>query len=66
MTGAPQDLPVRLLAYGLMPNHWHLAAWPNGDDDLSLFTGRPTLTHTRRSHAHDQNVGPELLYQGRF
>ena len=24
-------VPVRLLAYCLMPNHWHLLLWPAGD-----------------------------------
>src|SRR5438034_893562 len=27
--------PMRLLAYCLMPNHWHLLLWPRGDGDLS-------------------------------
>ena len=28
---------MRLLAYCVMPNHFHLVIWPRGDGDLSLF-----------------------------
>jgi putative transposase len=56
----------RLLAYCLMPNHWHLVAWPEKDGVLSRFVGWVTLTHTRRHHAHRHTVGTGHLYQGRF
>ncbi len=26
--------PTRILAYCLMPNHWHLVLWPRRDDEL--------------------------------
>jgi putative transposase len=29
--------PMRLLAYCLMPNHFHLALWPLGDGALSRW-----------------------------
>ncbi len=57
---------VRLLAYCLMPNHWHLVLWPRNDGELSDFMHWLTLTHTQRWHAHYQNVGEGHLYQGRF
>ncbi len=28
---------VRLLTFRLIPNHWHLAPWPQVDGDLSRF-----------------------------
>ena len=28
---------MRLLAYCLMPNHWHLVLWPRRDGELSDF-----------------------------
>ena len=28
---------MRLIAYCLMPNHFHLALWPHEDDDLSRW-----------------------------
>jgi len=57
---------MRLLAYCLMPNHWHLVLWPKREGELSDFGHYLTLTHTQRWHAHYQNVGTGHLYQGRF
>ena len=57
---------MRLLAYCLMPNHWHLLLWPRRDGELSDFGHWLALTHTQRWHAHYRNVGLGLLYQGRF
>lgn len=57
---------TRLLAYCLMPNHWHLVLWPRDDGELSRFTGWLTLTHTQRWHAHRHSTGSGHLYQGRF
>jgi putative transposase len=31
---AGQRVDMRLLAYCLMPNHWHLVLWPRADGDL--------------------------------
>jgi putative transposase len=56
----------RLLAYCLMPNHWHLMVWPQEDGELSRFVGWLTLTHTQRWHAHRGTTGSGHLYQGRF
>jgi len=57
---------TRLLAYCVMPNHWHLVVWPKRDDELSEFVGWLTLTHTQRWHAFRQSVGSGHVYQGRF
>lgn len=59
-------IPVRILAYCLMPNHWHLVLWPSRDGDLSRFMAWVTLTHTQRWHAHRQSAGVGHLYQGRY
>ena len=40
--------PMRILAYCLMPNHWHVVLWPEGDGDLSAFLQRLTNTHIQR------------------
>ena len=58
--------PVRLLAYCLMPNHWHFVLWPERPRELSRFLGWLTLTHAQRWHAHYHNAGSGHLYQGRF
>ena len=57
---------MRLLAYCVMPNHFHLVVWPVGDGDLSRFMRLLTLTHTQRWHAHRRSAGTGHLYQGRF
>jgi len=57
---------MRMLAYCLMPNHWHLVLWPRRDGELSDFGHYLTLTHTQRWHAHYHHVGTGHLYQGRF
>lgn len=63
---AQQRIAMRLLAYCVMPTHWHLVLWTYGDGDLSRFISWLTLTHTQRWHAYRQTVGTGHLYQGRF
>ncbi|MEQ8790017.1 MAG: transposase [Pirellulaceae bacterium] len=63
---AVERYQTRLLAYCLMPNHWHLVVWPREDGELSQFLGWLTLTHTQRWHAHRHSIGSGHLYQGRF
>jgi putative transposase len=58
--------PTRLLAYCLMPNHWHLVVWPRREGELSAFVRWLTHTHTMRWHAHYHTQGTGHLYQGRF
>ena len=41
---------MRLLIYGLMPDHFHLLLWPRGDGDLSTLMHWLTMTHTQRWH----------------
>lgn len=57
---------TRLLAYCVMPNHWHLVVWPRRDGELARFVGWLTLTHTQRWHAHSHTAGTGHLYQGRY
>jgi putative transposase len=63
---AVERTQTRLLAYCLMPNHWHLMVWPREDGELSRFVGWLALTHTQRWHAHRRSIGSGHLYQGRF
>lgn len=63
---AQQRVDMRILAYCVMPNHWHLVLWPYRDGELSRFMSWLTLTHTQRWHAYRQTVGTGHLYQGRF
>jgi putative transposase len=58
--------PVRLLAYCILSNHWHLLLWPRADGELSEFMRWLTLTHTQRWHANRHTSGTGPIYQGRF
>ena len=66
MAEARERVPMRILSYCLMPNHWHMVLWPREDGDLSDFVRWLTLTHTQRWHAHHRSAGSGHLYQGRF
>jgi putative transposase len=57
---------VRMLAYCLMPTHWHLVVWPRREGELSRFMQWVTVTHMRRWHAHRGSAGTGPVYQGRF
>ncbi|MDO8469714.1 MAG: transposase [bacterium] len=66
MEEAMELTPMRILAYCLMPNHWHLVLHPRNDGDLSAFMHWVTLTHTQRYHATTNTVGYGHVYQGRY
>jgi putative transposase len=57
---------VKLLAFCLMDNHWHLSVLPQKDDDLSNFFGWVCNAHVRRYRQHYHTAGQGHLYQGRF
>src|SRR5436853_5013714 len=63
---AKDFVPMRLLAYCVLSNHWHLVVWPFQDGDLSEYLRWLTVTHTQRWHAHYHTAGTGALYQGRF
>lgn len=55
-----------LLAWCVLPNHWHLVLWPRKKGELSEFMRWLTVTHTQRWHASHGTSGTGPLYQGRF
>ena len=57
---------MRIIAYTLMPNHWHLVLHPRKDGDLGIFMQRLTNAHTRKVHARTGTNGSGHLYQGRY
>ena len=65
---ACQRLPLRILGYVVMPNHWHFVVWPElgVDRQVSEFFRWLTVTHTQRWHAHRGTSGMGHVYQGRF
>ncbi len=66
MHEAMEKHPTRVLAYCVMPNHWHFVLWPRDDGELTAFLRWMTHTHTMRWHAHFHTSGTGHLYQGRF
>lgn len=59
-------IPLRTLAYCVMPNHFHLVVWPGSDTQLARFMHRLTLTHSKRWHGSRGTIGEGPLYQGRY
>ena len=59
---AHQSFGVRIAAYCLMPNHWHLLLWPRADGKLSEVMRWITVTHTQRWHAHRHSSGTGPVY----
>src|SRR5437762_176909 len=64
MVAANERLPLRILGYALMPNHFHLVLWPRGDGDLSHWMQWLLTSHVRRYHRHYHGSGH--VWQGRF
>ncbi len=58
------EVPLRVLAWCLMPNHFHLVVWTHDDGDLSRWMHWLQNTHVRRYHQHYHSQGH--LWQGRF
>jgi putative transposase len=63
-TEATVRIPIRLLAYCLLPNHFHLVLWPHGAGDLSRWMHWLMTTHVRRYLKHSGGSGH--VWQGRF
>jgi putative transposase len=64
MAEANERLPLRILGYVLMPNHFHLVLWPRADGDLSRWMQWLLTSHVRRYHRHYHGSGH--VWQGRF
>ncbi len=61
---AKERLPMRLLAWCLLSNHFHLVLWPHEDGDLSRWMQWLLTSHVRRYHRHYHGSGH--VWQGRF
>lgn len=64
MRRASSRVPMRVIAYCLMPNHFHFVVWPHGDGDLSRWMHWLLTTHVRRYHQFRGTSG--RVWQGRF
>ena len=61
---AKERYPVKVLAYCLMTNHFHLLLQPDCGDDLSKWMQWLMTSHVRRYHMHYRSSGH--VWQGRF
>lgn len=66
LTVGIEEYPIKLYAYCLMPNHWHLVLSPREDGALSQFMGWLSNAHTRKWHVMKNTIGQGHLYQGRY
>lgn len=64
LSQACERVPMRLLAYCLLPNHFHLVVWTLEDGDLGRWMQWLLTSHVRRYHRHYQSSGH--VWQGRF
>jgi putative transposase len=58
------EIPMPVLAYCLMPNHFHLVVLPTHDGELSTWMHWLQNAHVRRYHKHYHSGGH--VWQGRF
>jgi len=66
IAAAQRRTGLRLLGYVVMPNHWHLVAWPESVPQLSQFMQRLTSAHAAIVRTHSHSVGHGHVYQGRY
>ncbi len=63
---AVERFSMRLVAYTIMPNHFHLVLYPETEGEIKKFMHWLTLTHTQRWHVKNKTTGSGHLYQGRY
>jgi putative transposase len=63
---AQGEHPMRLRAYGVLPNPWPVLLWPERARTLTPFVSGLTLTPTQRWHASRGTAGSGPLSQGRL
>ena len=66
MTDAAERTVVRLLAFSLMPNHFHLVLWPVLGGEVSTYMQLLMNAHLRDVVPRHGTSGLGHVYQGRF
>lgn len=61
---ASERVAMRVAAYCVMPNHFHLVLWPLDDGDLGAWMQWLMTAHVRRHHRRHGTSGH--VWQGRF
>lgn len=59
-----KEIPATVIAYCLMPNHYHFVMRQEGETLLSLFIARLFQTYTQAYNRQQKRTGP--LFAGRF
>jgi REP element-mobilizing transposase RayT len=59
-----KEIPATVIAYCLMPNHYHFVMRQEGETLLSQFIGRLFQTYTQAYNRQQKRIGP--LFAGRF
>ena len=66
MREAQDRVPSRILAYCLMPNHFHMVVWPESVVALSAYMRVLMNAHVRNYHHHYGTCGQGHIWQGPF
>ena len=66
LADASERVPMRLLAFCLMPNHWHLVVWVKRGDQLSAYMQWLASLHVQQHHRTYGTRGLGHLYQARY
>lgn len=61
-----QQIAMRIVAYCLMPNHWHFVLWPETSEAVPLFFHRLCTTHSTGRRKRTDTVGHGHIYQDRY
>lgn len=61
-----KEVPMRILEYTAMPNHWHFVLWPYEDGDLPRFMHRFTNKHAHRWATFHGVMGEGHVYGQRY
>jgi REP element-mobilizing transposase RayT len=62
--GLLEELPISVLAYCLMPNHYHFVLRQDGEISISTLIQRLFQTYTQAFNKQQERKGP--LFEGRF
>ena len=66
LSDATDQTTVRLVAFCLMPNHWHLVLWPVRGCEVSRYVQITMNAHIRDVQRRHGTAGTGHIYQGRF
>jgi putative transposase len=67
LIGETQDAnPIRILAFCLMPTHFHFLLWPEEDRQVSRFIGALTQAHAKRLRKYRNSEGSGPVYPDRY